>query len=572
MPFKQSVLALAFLISTCLHASAETRIAVLSEKGPLARMNPIFAAGEDRVTEALKVLLTGQTGILVIAQGEMDKITNAQDFQNSDRASSDTAARIGKVVNAEYIVLVNLENANQSVHQENSPASAKTVAVVEADVTAQVINVESGVNTVTQSSTFKRSAVANEIKTFPIYKVSGQGLPAAYNDLWTECTNSITADLAGKLKDAFKLTPATGSAASSPPSAPPAPGAVKVLGVYSGKVFLEGGSDAGIKPGDRFQITRAVPTPLKHPNGTPVMDIQQICAMTVESATNSDASGKCVGDTPQKDDNAEPAKDHSSLDGIKSAPGNAASGTISAQLLECDGGGPCNGAWTFHGKEGEATWFAQTAVHAKLTVLSSQPGDIRIRRTDLIGGKTGLYTGARKGDRISGTVVWSTPGHPGESSETWSASPPQTVCPASPNFSVADALRIGQNALMFNLQRNALDCYTVAASGGDPRAQTIVGLIYYRGQAGVVTQDYKAALPWLRQAADQGVYAAQKTLADMYTLGSGTAANEKLAKFYSDKAAEQKRDWERQQDRQNRAANNMLTGFVVGTILGASLF
>jgi chromosome condensin MukBEF MukE localization factor len=58
----------------------------------------------------------------------------------------------------------------------------------------------------------------------------------------------------------------------------------------------------------------------------------------------------------------------------------------------------------------------------------------------------------------------------------------------------------------------------------------------------------------------------------IYTLGLGTAANEKLAKFYSDKATGQKRDWERQQDRQDRAANNMLTGFVVGTILGAALF
>jgi hypothetical protein len=254
--------------------------------------------------------------------------------------------------------------------------------------------------------------------------------------------------------------------------------------------------------------------------------------------------------------------------------GNTSTAPIPPQLLECEGTGPCNAAWTITGSQGTATWFAQTTTRAKLTVVRSDPTDILIRRTDTSDGNSAVYAGSRHGDELSGTVVWSTPDHPGQSSGTWSATVPQTVCDTQANLTSADALRIGQNALMFHQQHEALDCYIVAAKTGDPLAQTAVGLLFYQGRNGV-TQDYKQALFWLRKAADQGVYAAQKTIADMYTLGQGTAPDPNLAHFYAGKADEQKREAERREDRADRAAaarNNALTGFVMGAVFGALLF
>jgi TPR repeat protein len=79
---------------------------------------------------------------------------------------------------------------------------------------------------------------------------------------------------------------------------------------------------------------------------------------------------------------------------------------------------------------------------------------------------------------------------------------------------------------MFQLEREALDCYMVAAKAGDPQAQMAVGLIYSRGYKDVIPQDEKEAFIWLHRAAGQGVYAAQKAVADMFQLGRGTEKNE----------------------------------------------
>ena len=147
------------------------------------------------------------------------------------------------------------------------------------------------------------------------------------------------------------------------------------------------------------------------------------------------------------------------------------------RLIECEGNGPCNGAWTFDGLNGTATWFTQSPVHAKLTIVRSDPDEITIRRTDLTDGNSAVYHGVRKGDTYSGAVI------------------------------------------------------------------------------------------------DQGVYAAQRTVSDMYMLGQGTPKDRDLSKFYGDKAEEQKRDRqhqiEREEDRADRAADraaNAMTGFVMGAV------
>ena len=72
----------------------------------------------------------------------------------------------------------------------------------------------------------------------------------------------------------------------------------------------------------------------------------------------------------------------------------------------------------------------------------------------------------------------------------------------------------------------------------------------------------------------------------MYMLGQGTKRDPKLSRFYAGKAAEQKRDMEREQDRQERAearreehekraadrGTQVLTGFVMAATFGAFLF
>jgi len=81
-----------------------------------------------------------------------------------------------------------------------------------------------------------------------------------------------------------------------------------------------------------------------------------------------------------------------------------------------------------------------------------------------------------------------------------------------------------------------------------------VGLLYYQGRA-TIPQDYTQALIWLRKAADQGNYAAQRTVAEMYTVGQGTNRDPAYAAIYTRRADEQKHDMERRQDLNERAAD-----------------
>jgi hypothetical protein len=83
----------------------------------------------------------------------------------------------------------------------------------------------------------------------------------------------------------------------------------------------------------------------------------------------------------------------------------------------------------------------------------------------------------------------------------------------APSFEAADAhYRDGEYA-------KALDLVRPLADAGDARAQTLFGVLYYRGRG--VTQDYDEALKWFRRAADQGDLAAQFYLGFMFSEGQG---------------------------------------------------
>jgi hypothetical protein len=174
---------------------------------------------------------------------------------------------------------------------------------VEAEASARLVDVESAATIAQPSAIFKDSAVALETKTFPVYKTTGQGLPATFNDLWTKATDSLTTDLTAKLKEALaRETPAAATAASFL-SDPP-----KVLGTENGSVFINKGTKAGIKAGDRFQIVRISATSLKNDDGTPIVSRQKICVLKIDSVSpdGKNASGSCPGGISEPKDQAEP--------------------------------------------------------------------------------------------------------------------------------------------------------------------------------------------------------------------------------------------------------------------------
>ena len=104
---------------------------------------------------------------------------------------------------------------------------------------------------------------------------------------------------------------------------------------------------------------------------------------------------------------------------------------------------------------------------------------------------------------------------------------PQTVGLSGPVRNADDpfaAFRSGDYATTLRLARPLAD-------EGDARAQSLLGLIYYRGHG--VQQDYKEAVKWFRRAADQRDAVAQFYLGVMYYDGEGVPRDTaEAAKWY----------------------------------------
>ena len=265
----------------------------------------------------------------------------------------------------------------------------------------------------------------------------------------------------------------------------------------------------------------------------------------------------------------------------KPIPGPGRAGALPAELLICENSGPCNAAWILNGTTGTGTWYSRNPVRATLNLVRSEPDYIMIRRTDLTGGGSATYTGTFRQGHYTGTIVWNRRDGGEPATGTWTGSLPQTSCAGRPDLDPADAMKTGQEALMFKREADSLGCYLVAAKNGDATAQAAVGLLYYQGRPSV-PQSYEEAFFWLHKAADQGVYPAQRTIAEMYTAGQGTKRDATLAGIYAARADEQKHDMERRQDMAERAdarreeqaeraadrANRLLSGFVLGASFG----
>jgi hypothetical protein len=278
-----------------LQAQPARRIAVIAGNGALEQAMPIYKIGENRLTVSLTGKLAGMPGIILIAQTDIDLLLKTQNFENSDRSSAETAARIGKLLGAAQIVLVNFTDGIQSHHLENSAASTKDIATVQADANARLIDVETGAILAQPSVSFKQDAVAKESRKWPVLKTTGEGLQATWSDLWTKATDTFTQELADRLASALAQAPA------------PAAGNILVAGIVNGSVLINKGTVSGIKQGAQFQIVRMVSTGLTDPaTNELIKKKQRICVLTVTDAEDTSSSGSCAGGVPQRSDIAEP--------------------------------------------------------------------------------------------------------------------------------------------------------------------------------------------------------------------------------------------------------------------------
>lgn len=300
-----SVVFLLLLVCHSLPAQPAKRLAILPAHGK-------FADLENFVADRLTGKLAGKDGFTIIDRASIDKILKEQNFQNSDRSSLDTAARIGKLVGAGQLVLVQVMDASYTTHATNSGDTIKNTGTVILQAHARTIDVETAVILGQPSSSFQDSAPISETKvnkgspgvrlgriqtppTQPSQQTSGSDPKVVADNEWSKAIDAVATDLNAQLQKIL-------AAAPGPKVEPPL-----VAGIANGSVYINEGTASGIKPGDRFQVVRKVSVGLNDPKtGQPIVQKQKVCVLIVSNVDESSASGTCQGGLPQSGDVAEP--------------------------------------------------------------------------------------------------------------------------------------------------------------------------------------------------------------------------------------------------------------------------
>jgi hypothetical protein len=290
------------LVCSCVMAQTGKRIAFLPA-------NSKFADLENRVADRLVEKFAGRPGLTVTDRQSIEKIIKEQNFQNSDRSSPDTAARIGKIAGAGQIVMVQVDAASYTTQAAKSGSSTTNNGTVILQAHARMIDVESGSILTQPSSSFQDSAAITKVTE---HKGVHFGQINTPNKVTTDISNdpkvvennevskaidAVSSELGSKLSEALVTAP-------GPKAEPPL-----VAGIANGSVYINEGSSSGIKVGDHFQITRKVDTGLVDPKTSkPITRTTQICVLTVTSVDVDNASGSCKGSLPQSKDVAEAAQ------------------------------------------------------------------------------------------------------------------------------------------------------------------------------------------------------------------------------------------------------------------------
>jgi hypothetical protein len=282
-------------------AQAATRLAILPANGQFGKM-------ENRVVDSLTGRLAGKDGLTIIDRASIDRILKEQNFQNSDRSSLDTAARIGKLVGARQIVMIQVISRSYNTHREGSNADVKTFGTVTLQASARVIDVETAVILGQPSSRYEDSALINETRSNrgiaigpyarrPSQSSEGSDPKAVETQEWQKAVDAVTAEIAPGLINVLASAPA--AKAEMP----------LVAGIANGSVFINEGASSGIKVGDRFEVVRKVDVGLKDPKtGQPITQKQKICVLTVTTTDEGNSSGTCQGGLPRSGDVAEPMR------------------------------------------------------------------------------------------------------------------------------------------------------------------------------------------------------------------------------------------------------------------------
>jgi curli biogenesis system outer membrane secretion channel CsgG len=246
----------------------------------------------------------------VIERKALDSILKEQNFSNSDRADANTAAKLGRILGVDAIVIGSItqfgrDDKNTSVGGSGIGGLAgryglggvghkESKAVV--NITARIINVETGeiLGSATGQGTSQRSGTSLIGSGGSGWNNGSGGLNMSSSNFGAtiigEATNQAVTDVARQLEH---------SAGNLPTHV------VKVDGLVADAsgdtLILNIGSKSGIKVGDRLQVTRPIRQVRDPATGKVIRSIEDTLGEVVITDVDSGSSvGKYAGSKPAK--------------------------------------------------------------------------------------------------------------------------------------------------------------------------------------------------------------------------------------------------------------------------------
>ena len=282
-------------------AQARKRVAILSFDDRNAQTR-IHGIGQ-RITDELISALAGAGSFEIIDREYLVKIMNEQNRGYSNRFDAEGAAKIGKLANANILIVGQVDSfiANVSEENKSSILGAKIThnGNVSLKVTARIIQVDTATILQAPSVLTEQKAVLSQSSSYAATPIIGMGIPSrstrgnggGIEKLVDQAVHDAVAQLTTKITAATLVVPAT--------IAIP-----KFVGVEDGLIVVNKGKAAGIRVGDQFEVSRIAATGMKDPDtGEEIKRKKKMCVFTVLVVEEAISSGKCDGSAePQSGD------------------------------------------------------------------------------------------------------------------------------------------------------------------------------------------------------------------------------------------------------------------------------
>ncbi|HEY1341895.1 MAG TPA: CsgG/HfaB family protein [Bryobacteraceae bacterium] len=287
----------------------------------LTSVQAIFGSNQDvgkGISDLLINQLVNDGSYRVIERSALDKILKEQNFSNSDRANTATAAKIGALLGADTIIVGDVTQFGRD--DKNFGAGGvgghwgtyglgglglkKAKAVVE--VTARIVDVNTGeiLASTTGHGESNRSSTNMLGGGASGWTGGGGHLDMGSSNFGQTILGEAVKQSVAQLASNLDAKAATLPAPEAPKAAalPPLDGLV--ADATGSDLIVNVGSSAGVKVGDKLAITRVSRTIKDPATGKPLRTIEApVGFVTVTSVDAGSASGKFTGsDTPKVGD------------------------------------------------------------------------------------------------------------------------------------------------------------------------------------------------------------------------------------------------------------------------------